>query len=123
MRLSGFLSSHCLVDFPLPVANTPLYLFFRYGIKPEWLQVHRVLNHRTMRDGRTLYLVKWRDLAYDSSTWEENDNQIHGLKQAVEYYMVCYLKEFLTIPLFVCCISLLIFLVWCVSGSSCCLQY
>lgn len=61
--------------------------FYRYGIKPEWLQVHRVLNHRSMRDGRTLYLVKWRDLAYDSSTWEEDDGSIHGLKQAVEYYM------------------------------------
>ncbi|KAK3918897.1 Chromodomain-helicase-DNA-binding protein 4 [Frankliniella fusca] len=61
--------------------------FYRYGIKPEWLQVHRVLNHRTMRDGRCLYLVKWRDLAYDSATWEEDDDNIHGLKQAVEYYM------------------------------------
>ena len=61
--------------------------FYRYGIKPEWLQVHRVLNHRSMRDGRTLYLVKWRDLPYDSATWEEDDDVIHGLKQAVEYYM------------------------------------
>lgn len=39
--------------------------FYRYGIKAEWLIVQRVINHRTMRDGRTLYLVKWRELPYD----------------------------------------------------------
>ncbi|XP_034241985.1 chromodomain-helicase-DNA-binding protein Mi-2 homolog isoform X2 [Thrips palmi] len=61
--------------------------FYKYGIKPEWLQVHRVLNHRSMRDGRMLYLVKWRDLSYESATWEEDDDSTHGLKQAVEYYM------------------------------------
>lgn len=45
--------------------------YYRYGVKPEWLVVHRVINHRTMRDGRTLYLVKWRELTYDQATWEE----------------------------------------------------
>uniref|UniRef100_A0A1B0D1P9 Uncharacterized protein n=1 Tax=Phlebotomus papatasi TaxID=29031 RepID=A0A1B0D1P9_PHLPP len=61
--------------------------YYKYGVKPEWLIVHRVINHRTMRDGRTLYLVKWRDLAYDQTTWEEETEDIPGLKQAVEYYM------------------------------------
>jgi len=51
--------------------------------------VHRVINHRPMKDGRTLYLVKWRDLSYDQSTWEEDNDTVHGLKQAIEYYMVC----------------------------------
>jgi len=32
--------------------------YYKFGVKPEWLIVHRVINHRTMRDGRTLYLVK-----------------------------------------------------------------
>lgn len=41
-----------------------------------------------MRDGRMLYLVKWRDLPYESATWEEDDDSTYGLKQAVEYYMV-----------------------------------
>lgn len=45
--------------------------YYKYGVKPEWLVVHRVINHRTMRDGRTLYLVKWRELTYDQATWEE----------------------------------------------------
>lgn len=61
--------------------------YYRYGIKPEWLLVHRIINHRTMRDGRTLYLVKWRELPYDQATWEEDTEDIAGLKQAIEYYM------------------------------------
>lgn len=62
--------------------------FYKYGVKPEWLIVHRVINHKTMRDGRTLYLVKWRELAYDQATWEDDSEEdIPGLKMAVEYYM------------------------------------
>ncbi|XP_063233226.1 chromodomain-helicase-DNA-binding protein Mi-2 homolog isoform X2 [Bacillus rossius redtenbacheri] len=60
--------------------------YYRYGIKPEWMIVHRIINHRTMRDGRTLYLVKWRDLSYDQATWEDDSEDILGLKQAIEYY-------------------------------------
>lgn len=62
--------------------------FFKYGVKPEWLLVHRVLNHRTLRDGRILYFVKWRELQYDQATWEEESDEIPGLKSAIEYYMV-----------------------------------
>lgn len=65
-----------------------MYSNFRYGVKPEWLIVHRVINHRTMRDGRTLYLVKWRELPYDLATWEEECDDIPGLKTAIEYYSV-----------------------------------
>ncbi|XP_031349384.1 chromodomain-helicase-DNA-binding protein Mi-2 homolog isoform X2 [Photinus pyralis] len=61
--------------------------FFKYGVKPEWLLVHRVISHRQLRDGRTIYLVKWRDLPYDQATWEEETDDISGLKTAVEYYM------------------------------------
>ncbi|XP_058170277.1 chromodomain-helicase-DNA-binding protein Mi-2 homolog [Anopheles ziemanni] len=61
--------------------------FYRYGVKPEWLMVHRVINHRTMRDGRTLYLVKWRELPYDQATWEEEEEDIPGLKMTIEYYL------------------------------------
>ncbi|XP_071050567.1 chromodomain-helicase-DNA-binding protein Mi-2 homolog isoform X2 [Onthophagus taurus] len=60
--------------------------FYKYGVKPEWLVVHRVINHRTMRD-RILYLVKWRELSYDQATWEEENDDIPGLKQSIEYYM------------------------------------
>lgn len=61
--------------------------FYRYGVKPEWLMVHRVINHRTMRDGRILYLVKWRELPYDQCTWEEDSEDMVGIKPAIEYYM------------------------------------
>lgn len=60
--------------------------FYRYGVKPEWLIVHRVINHRTSRDGTTYYLVKWRDLSYDQSTWESENEDIPGLKSVIEYY-------------------------------------
>lgn len=63
-------------------------LCFRYGVKPEWLVVHRVINHRTSRDGTTYYLVKWRDLSYDQATWESENADIAGLKNAIEYYQV-----------------------------------
>jgi len=64
------------------------FIYWRFGIKPEWMIVHRIINHRTMRDGRTLYLVKWRDLSYDQATWEEENENILGLKQAIDFYMV-----------------------------------
>lgn len=50
--------------------------------------MHRVINHRTSRDGTTYYLVKWRDLSYDQATWESEHEDIAGLKYAVEYYQV-----------------------------------
>lgn len=60
--------------------------YYRYGVRPEWLIVHRVINHRTMRDGRTLYFVKWRELPYIEATWEDEIDDIPGLKAAVEFY-------------------------------------
>lgn len=62
--------------------------FYRYGIRPEWLVVHRVINHRTLRDNRTQYLVKWRELNYDMASWEEEgpEVEIPGLKRGIEEY-------------------------------------
>ncbi|EGI69818.1 Chromodomain-helicase-DNA-binding protein Mi-2-like protein [Acromyrmex echinatior] len=61
--------------------------FYRYGVRPEWLGVHRGINHRLQRDGRATYLVKWRELGYDQATWENEHEDIPGLKQAIEYYL------------------------------------
>ncbi|XP_057326451.1 chromodomain-helicase-DNA-binding protein Mi-2 homolog isoform X2 [Microplitis mediator] len=61
--------------------------FFKYGIRPEWLIIHRVINHRLQRDGRATYLVKWRDLGYDQATWEDENADIPGFKQAIDYYL------------------------------------
>ncbi|CAG5978292.1 unnamed protein product [Menidia menidia] len=47
--------------------------FYRYGIKPEWMIIHRILNHSYDKDGDVHYLIKWRDLPYDQCTWEVDD--------------------------------------------------
>uniref|UniRef100_A0A8C3ACQ3 DNA helicase n=1 Tax=Cyclopterus lumpus TaxID=8103 RepID=A0A8C3ACQ3_CYCLU len=47
--------------------------FYRYGIKPEWMVMHRIINHSFDKDGDVHYLIKWRDLPYDQSTWEVDD--------------------------------------------------
>nr|QVX32603.1 CHD3/4/5A [Platynereis dumerilii] len=60
--------------------------FYRYGIKPEWLMIHRIINHRQVRDGTTWYLVKWRDLNYDQATWESDDSGILEFDKCVEEY-------------------------------------
>ncbi|XP_045149469.1 chromodomain-helicase-DNA-binding protein 3 isoform X7 [Echinops telfairi] len=50
--------------------------FYRFGIKPEWMTVHRIINHSVDKKGNYHYLVKWRDLPYDQSTWEEDEMSI-----------------------------------------------
>ncbi|XP_077576168.1 chromodomain-helicase-DNA-binding protein 4 isoform X3 [Stigmatopora nigra] len=50
--------------------------FYRYGVKMEWMMIHRILNHSVDRKGNVHYLIKWRDLAYDQSTWESEDMDI-----------------------------------------------
>ncbi|XP_016893522.1 chromodomain-helicase-DNA-binding protein 4 isoform X2 [Cynoglossus semilaevis] len=50
--------------------------FCRYGVKLEWLMIHRVLNHSVDKKNNVHYLVKWRDLPYDQSTWESEDMDI-----------------------------------------------
>uniref|UniRef100_A0A8C7P467 Chromodomain helicase DNA binding protein 3 n=1 Tax=Oncorhynchus mykiss TaxID=8022 RepID=A0A8C7P467_ONCMY len=47
--------------------------FYKYGIKPEWMMVHRIINHSMDKKGIYHYLVKWRDLTYDQCTWERDD--------------------------------------------------
>ncbi|XP_054157969.1 chromodomain-helicase-DNA-binding protein 4-like [Oppia nitens] len=43
--------------------------YLRYGIRPDWLQIHRVLNHRKTR-GKIHYTIKWRELPYEDCTVE-----------------------------------------------------
>lgn len=74
-----------LIRSPLST-SLPFTRFYKYGIKTMWLKVHRVLNHQKTEDGAVLYLVKWRDLPYNQSTWESEDEEIIGLKTAIEVY-------------------------------------
>ncbi|KAG8435735.1 hypothetical protein GDO86_013617 [Hymenochirus boettgeri] len=50
--------------------------FFRYGIKPEWTMIHRVLNHSVDKKSNVHYLIKWRDLPYDQASWESEEADI-----------------------------------------------
>lgn len=62
--------------------------YYKYGIRPEWLQVHRIINHKKTRRGM-MYLVKWRELPYDQCSWEyvdSDDVQIDELPSAIESY-------------------------------------
>ncbi|XP_045919764.1 chromodomain-helicase-DNA-binding protein 3 isoform X4 [Micropterus dolomieu] len=50
--------------------------YYRYGIKSEWMMIHRIINHSVDKKGAYHYLVKWRDLTYDQCTWERDDLDI-----------------------------------------------
>ena len=83
-------------------------MLLKAGVRPEWLQVHRIINlklancylihehgshckfvicFRSHRSG-TKFLVKWRELPYDKATWENSDSQgiLRGFDDAVRQY-------------------------------------
>nr|XP_046198491.1 chromodomain-helicase-DNA-binding protein 5-like isoform X5 [Oncorhynchus gorbuscha] len=60
--------------------------FYRYGIKPEWMVIHRILNHSYDKDGDVHYLIKWRDLPYDQCTWEVDDFDVPEYHNAKHSY-------------------------------------
>ncbi|KAI6201100.1 hypothetical protein M3Y96_00805500 [Aphelenchoides besseyi] len=64
------------------------YRFYRYGIKPEWLQVHRVVNHHQVEKGVYDYLIKWKELNYEYATWEADDFVIPGINEAIYKYWI-----------------------------------
>ncbi|XP_072175310.1 chromodomain-helicase-DNA-binding protein 4-like isoform X2 [Diadema setosum] len=47
--------------------------FVQYGVQPEWMQIHRIINSKTDRYNQTSFLIKWKLLNYDGSTWEEEE--------------------------------------------------
>lgn len=63
--------------------------YYKHGIRPEWLQVHRVINHKNTRKG-PMYLVKWRELPYDQVSWEYEKSDdgvvIDELPEAIRAY-------------------------------------
>ncbi len=60
--------------------------FFRYGIRPEWLQIHHVISKQQMRDGSYQYFIKWRDLPYVDCSWEDEDMEIPDFKIYIQHY-------------------------------------
>lgn len=49
--------------------------YYINGVKPQWLRIHRILNYEKNNKGEW-YLIKWRDLGYDHSTWELDGGEI-----------------------------------------------
>ena len=60
--------------------------YFRYGIRPEWLQIHHVVDRRQMKDGSLQYFMKWRDLPYVDCSWEDDDMDIPDYQTYIQYY-------------------------------------
>ncbi|XP_063720440.1 chromodomain-helicase-DNA-binding protein 4-like isoform X2 [Symsagittifera roscoffensis] len=61
--------------------------YYRYGIKPEWLQIHRVINHWDPDRNKRYYLVKWRDLSHTECSWEaENECQATDFDKFILQY-------------------------------------
>ncbi|XP_051992516.1 chromodomain-helicase-DNA-binding protein 4-like isoform X1 [Xyrauchen texanus] len=50
--------------------------YYRFGIKMEWMMIHRIVNHSVDKKNNCHYLIKWRDTTYDQSTWEAEDMDI-----------------------------------------------
>ncbi|KAL7382589.1 hypothetical protein ABVT39_024761 [Epinephelus coioides] len=62
-------------------SKDPMYVqleekYLRFGIKMEWLMIHRILNHSVDRKNNVHYLIKWRELPYDQATWEADDMDV-----------------------------------------------
>uniref|UniRef100_A0A914C339 Uncharacterized protein n=1 Tax=Acrobeloides nanus TaxID=290746 RepID=A0A914C339_9BILA len=60
--------------------------YYRYGIKPEWMMVQRIINHVQYGKSQFDYLVKWKELVYEQATWERDDMDMPGYEDAVIKY-------------------------------------
>ncbi|CAF4037555.1 unnamed protein product [Adineta steineri] len=65
--------------------------YYKNGVRPEWLCVHRIINHQKEKGTPTYYLVKWRELGYDQATWElekdgEYTHEIENWQQHIDNY-------------------------------------
>jgi SNF2 family DNA or RNA helicase len=73
-------------------------VFYKNGVRPPYLQIHRVLNYKKTNRGDEWYLIKWRDLGYEQSTWELDGGdiavQIHDWKKQCDLYWS--LKKYVT---------------------------
>jgi chromodomain-helicase-DNA-binding protein 4 len=60
--------------------------FFKYGIRPEWLEIHHVVNKRSMKDGSLEYFIKWKDLPYQDCSWEEEDLELPDYATHISHF-------------------------------------
>ena len=62
--------------------------FFRYGIRPDWLQIHHVISRQTLKDGTVQFFIKWRELPYQDCSWEDEDMDIPEYEIHKQHYEV-----------------------------------
>ncbi len=82
--------------------------FYKNGVRPQYLQIHRIINYKKTNRGNEWYLCKWRDLGYEFSTWEMDGGdiamRIHDWKKQADLYWthkkVCSLLIMLIMRLF-----------------------
>lgn len=60
--------------------------YYRFGIKPEWMMIHRILNHSIDKKGSVHYLIKWRELSYDQASWEADDMDFQDYENYKQTY-------------------------------------
>ncbi|UMM35871.1 hypothetical protein L5515_008295 [Caenorhabditis briggsae] len=60
--------------------------YYQFGVKPEWMQIHRIINHQSYAKSQQDYLVKWKELSYDAATWERDDADIANYEEAIIKY-------------------------------------
>ncbi|CAB3405088.1 unnamed protein product [Caenorhabditis bovis] len=60
--------------------------YYQYGVKPEWMQIHRIINHMQYGKSQFDYLIKWKELAYEQATWERDDMDIAYYENAIMKY-------------------------------------
>jgi len=80
--MSFRLKHHKKADDPRKLYET----YYRFGIRPTWLQINRVLNKQVLKDGTVQYLIKWNDLSYAESTWENEDMDIPELPEQIQNF-------------------------------------
>ncbi|CAI5442254.1 unnamed protein product [Caenorhabditis angaria] len=60
--------------------------FYQFGVKPEWMQVQRIINHMQYGKSQFDYLIKWKELVYEQATWERDDMDIAHYEVAIIKY-------------------------------------
>ncbi|KAI3382491.1 hypothetical protein SNEBB_001112 [Seison nebaliae] len=51
--------------------------YVRNGVRPAWLSIGRILNHRKLRKMPTEYYLKWKEMSYEFATYEPENGFIH----------------------------------------------
>ncbi|EDV24353.1 uncharacterized protein TRIADDRAFT_27056, partial [Trichoplax adhaerens] len=62
--------------------------YYKNGVRPEWLQVQRIIDDRIISEEETDYLIKWKDLPYDVCSWESarNVTYILTMEDSIKQY-------------------------------------